>query len=182
MISCSGPRSQIFSRKPAIKWTSNFTIYLISSKKRFSFRHSNSYQTGLSDHHNLIFSVWKPNLSNSQPKLGNYRDYKKFSFENFKTRLDNALQHCSTDYKHFNFFYLSLRSMLPLKKKVIRGNHKSDLNKELGEAIMLRTRLKNETNKSKSDIDMQPTRSCGIMKQKQLWNKNQNAITLITWM
>ena len=66
------------------------------------------------------------------------------------------------------YFYLSLRSMLPLKKKVIRGNHKSDLNKELGKAIMLRTRLQNETNKSKSDIDMQPTRNCGIMKQKQL--------------
>ena len=121
MISCSGPRSQIFSRKPAIKRTSNFTIYLISSKKRFSFRHSNSYQTGLSDHHNLIFSVSKPNLSNSQPKLGNYRDYKKFSFENFKTRLDNALQHCSTDHKHFNFFLPQFEEYAPPEKESHSG-------------------------------------------------------------
>ena len=37
-------------------------------------------------------------LSNPNLKLVNYREYKKFSFENFKTSLGNALRYCSTDY------------------------------------------------------------------------------------
>ena len=52
---------------------------------RFSFKHSNSYETGISDHHHLLYSMLKSNLSNSEPKLVNYRDYKRFSFENFTT-------------------------------------------------------------------------------------------------
>ena len=36
----------------------------------------------------------------------------------------------------------------------IRGNHKPHLNKELRKAIMLRSRLKNKTNKTKSDVDI----------------------------
>ena len=97
----------------------------------------------------------KSNLSNSEPKLVNYRDYKKFSFEKFKTSLDNVLRHCSTDFKVFEYNFTSQ------KTKVIRGNHKTYLNKKLRKAIMLIYRLKNKANKTKSD--MQPTRSSGIM-------------------
>ena len=45
-------------------------------------------------------------------------------------------------------------STLPAKKKVIRGNHKPQLNKELRKAIMLRSSLKNKANKTKSDLDI----------------------------
>ena len=72
-------------------------INLILPNRRFSFKHSNSYETDISDHHHLIYSMLKSNLSNSEPKSVNYRDYKRFSFENFKTSLDNALRHWSTD-------------------------------------------------------------------------------------
>ena len=81
----------------------------------------------------------KPNFSNSEPKLVNYKDYKRFSFENFKTSLDNALQHCSTDYKHFEYIFTSvLNEYAPKKKKVDRGNHKRHLNKELRKAIYVK--------------------------------------------
>ena len=79
----------------------------------------------------------KSNISNSEPKLVNYRDYKIFSFENFKTSLDNALRHCSTDYKLFEYIFTSvLNGYTHKKKKVMRGNYKPHLNKELRKAIM----------------------------------------------
>ena len=59
----------------------------------------------------------KSNLSNSQTKLVNYRDYKKFSFENFKASLDNPLRHCSTDYKKFEYIVTSVLNEYALKKK-----------------------------------------------------------------
>ena len=96
----------------------------------------------------------KSNLSNSEP-LVNYRDYKRFSFENFKTSLDDALQHCSTGNKHFKYIFTSvLNEYAPKKKKVIRGNHKPYLNKELRKTIILKSKLKNKANKTKSNVDI----------------------------
>ena len=40
------------------------------------------------------------------------------------------------------------------KKKVVRGNHKPHLNKELRKAIMLRSRLKNKAKETESDVDI----------------------------
>ena len=130
-------------------------IDLNLTNRRFSFKHSNSYETGLSDHHHFIYSMLKSNLSNSEPKLVNCKDCKRFSFKNFKTSLDNSLRHCSTDCKHFeNISMLFLNECAPQKKKVIWGNHKPHQNKELGKAIMLRSKLKNKANKTKIDVDI----------------------------
>ena len=72
---------------------------LILTNKEFSFKYSNTYETGISDHHHLIHSKLKSNFSNSEPKIVTYRDYINFFFEIFKTSLDTVLPHCSTDYK-----------------------------------------------------------------------------------
>ena len=68
-------------------------IDVILTKMRFSFKHSSSYETGISDHHHLIYLMLKSNFCNSEPKLlnGSVSDYKKFSFENLKTNLDDVL-------------------------------------------------------------------------------------------
>ena len=68
-------------------------IDVILTKMRLSFKHSNSYETGISDHHHLIYSMLKSNFCNSEPKLLNdsVSDYKKFSFENLKTNSDDVL-------------------------------------------------------------------------------------------
>ena len=38
--------------------------------------------------------------------------------------------------------------------KVIRGNHKPHLNKELKKAVILTSKLKNKATKTKSDVDI----------------------------
>ena len=112
-----------------------FCIDLILTNRRFLFKHSNSYQTGISDRHHLIYSMLKSNFSNSEPKMVTYR----YFFENLKTSLDTALRHCSIDYKDSEHTF----PHAPKKKRVVRGNHKPHLNGELRKAILLRSRLKN---------------------------------------
>ena len=96
-------------------------IDLILINRRFSFKHSNSYETGISAHHHLIYLMLKSNLSTSELKLVNYRDYKRFSFENSKTSLDNVLRHCSTNYKHFEYIFTSVLNEHASKKKSHSG-------------------------------------------------------------
>ena len=84
---------------------------LILTNKRFS----NSYETGIVDHQYLIYSMLKSDFSNSESKLVTYRDHKNFSFENFKTSLDNALRRCSTDYKNFEHIYVGVEYVPSLR-------------------------------------------------------------------
>ena len=56
-----------------------------------------------------------------------------------------------------------LNEYTPKTKKVIRGNHKPYLNKEMRKAIMSRSKLKNKVNKTKSDVD--------IAAFKKQWNR-----------
>ena len=45
-------------------------------------------------------------------------------------------------------------NMLPKKKRVLRGNKKSYKNKNLRRAIMKRSKLKNEANKTNKPLDL----------------------------
>ena len=51
-------------------------------------------------------------------------------------------------------FTSALNSHAPKKAKVLRGNHKTPLNKKLRKAIMERSRLTNKANKSKQPTDI----------------------------
>ena len=51
-------------------------------------------------------------------------------------------------------FTSARNSHAPKKIKVLRGNHKSHLNKKLRKAIMERSRSKNKANKSKQPTDI----------------------------
>ena len=57
----------------------------------------------------------KSDFSNSESKLETYRDHKNFSFENFKTSLDNALRRCLTDYKNFEYIYVGVKYVPSLR-------------------------------------------------------------------
>lgn len=60
-------------------------------------------------------------------------------------------------------FTSALNPHAPKKFKVLRGNHKPNLNKKLGIAITEKSRLKNKSNKSK-----QPTDLASYKKQRNL--------------
>ena len=80
-----------------------------------------------------------------------YRDFKKVTSINFQSELVRKLISCSLD-EHYTFqksFVEVLDKHTP-KKKILRGNQKSQVNKTLRSAIMKRSQLKNRAMKSNS--------------------------------
>ena len=62
-------------------------IDLILTNRKFSFKNSTSFETGLSDHHHLIYSMLKTTFHKEEPKTLIHRDYKTFSLETFSPEL-----------------------------------------------------------------------------------------------
>ena len=56
-------------------------IDLFLNNRKYSFKFSGSYETGISNHHHMIYTFLKSCFSNTEPKLLNYRYFKHFSQE-----------------------------------------------------------------------------------------------------
>ena len=50
-----------------------------------------SIETGLSDHHHLVFSMMKTNLALEEPKRLVYRNYESFNNDYFEEELSSKL-------------------------------------------------------------------------------------------
>ena len=74
-------------------------IDLILTNRKYSFKHSNSVETGISNHHQLIYTILKITFSKAEPKLVHYREHQ---LESFKVSLGNGLESCSANYDDFN--------------------------------------------------------------------------------
>ena len=59
-------------------------INLILTNCSGSFQNSCVIETGLSDFHNMIFTVMKTSYRKIEPRVINYQDYKSFSNEGFR--------------------------------------------------------------------------------------------------
>ena len=77
-------------------------IDLILTNRKFLFKNSTSFETGLSDHHHLIYSMLKTTFHKEEPKTLIYRDYKTFSLETFSSELFLKLElQENNDYQTF---------------------------------------------------------------------------------
>ena len=114
------------------------------TNRKQSFIKSQSFETGFSDHHHLIYTMLKSNFVELPPKIIRYREYKNFRVEDFRTDLDNSLR--TTNYLNYQLFHSVTETVLqkhaPLKQRVIRGNNKPHIKSDLRKAIMTRTRRK----------------------------------------
>ena len=96
-------------------------IDLILTNRKFSFKNSTSFETGLSDHHHLIYSMLKTTFHKEEPKTLIYRDYKTFSLETFSSELFLKLESQeNNDYQTFekNFVELLLKIRKLLKYSI----------------------------------------------------------------
>ena len=66
-------------------------IDLILTNRKFSFKFTSTYETGISDHHHMVYTMLKSCFQNTKPKLLNYRDFKRFSPLAFEEDLSEAL-------------------------------------------------------------------------------------------
>ena len=130
-------------------------IDLILTNKKNLFKLSDTFETGLSDHHKLISTILKSGGFKGKPKEKIYRSYRQFNSEGFKKDLEFRPNHLtSNSYDDFETTFLKeLNRHASLKKKILRDNNNCFLTKELRMAIMLRSKLKNIFDKNKSHFN-----------------------------
>ena len=132
-------------------------IDLMLTNRKHSFMGSQSFETGFSDHHHLIYTVLKSTFVKLPPKIVKYREYKTFCEEEFQKDLEmNLRQNFPTEYSAFQAVLSRvLEKHAPLKQRAIRGNNKQHCNKNLRKAMMTRSTLKNKSNKSGKTEDFE---------------------------
>ena len=131
-------------------------IDLMLTNCKSSFKHSCTFQTGLSDWHSMVYSMLRITYEKIPAKKFIYRNYKYFIEEDFLNDLSSKLEFWNTNiYSIFqNIFESTLDQHAPYKQKVIRGNSKPHMSKNLRKEIMKRSRLKNVANRTKNAEDI----------------------------
>ena len=141
--------------KTCFKGQRGTCIDLLLTNQRNCFKKSSSYETGISDHHHLIYTMLKATFQKLEPNKVSYRNYKTFDYQVFANELNYELQYCSDIYAEFESTFIKvLDSHAPKKFIIVRGNHKPHIDKELRRAIMKRSQLKNKANKTKAYEDI----------------------------
>ena len=116
-------------------------IHLLLTNSPYSFQHSCVIETGLSDFHKMVGSVLKTTFQKLKPKTVHYRDYTKFSNDDFRKKLltNLSLENINTNSNGLErFLQISINTldqMAPTKMKYMRGNNMPFLNKELSRHI-----------------------------------------------
>ena len=104
-------------------------------------------------HHKLITTILRETISKGSSKKIFYRDYKRFYPKKFETELKlKSNSQTNLSYSTFQAVLLEiLNKIAPVKVKVLRFNNNAFMTKSLRKAIMLRSNLKNNFNKQRSD-------------------------------
>ena len=140
-------------------------IDLMLTNKQERFLKAKTVETGLSGFHKMVISVSKTNFKKQKPKIVTYRDYKRFDNEKFR----ESLITCFSKGKNIshdafeNLILQTLGKMAPLKQKHIRGNQSPFMKKDIHQAIMTRTRLRNRFLKETTQMNR-----LAYKKQKEL--------------
>ena len=132
-------------------------IDLILTNFPKSFQHTQTIETGLSDFQELTLTVLKIHSPRLKTNIANYRDYKGFVNDYFRSELLQEINSSDSDLINFKDLQYTLQRVLdkhtPLKKRYVRANQQNFMDKELNQAIMVRSKLRNKYLKSKSEID-----------------------------
>ena len=99
----------------------------------------------------MIYTQLKLTYQKLPPKTVEFRDYRHFRQDEFEQDLMQALSNNPQVNFSYDQFASTFQNILdrhaPLKKKVIRGNRKPFMNRQLRRAIMRRSRLCNVSTK-----------------------------------
>ena len=65
---------------------------MIITDKTGNFRHTNVFETSMSDHHELVTTVMKAKFTKAWPTYVHYRNYNNFNAQDFKLELRGKLE------------------------------------------------------------------------------------------
>ena len=90
----------LIKNKTCFKGTGSCIDSMLASRK-YSFKNTSSYETGLSDHHHLICSVMKTTFKCEKPKKLIYMNYSNFSQKDFQSDLLLSIRYGKKNYLEF---------------------------------------------------------------------------------
>ena len=147
-------------------------IDLLLTNSTKNFESVCTIETGLLDFHKLVVTVLNEKHERMPPKVIQYRAYKKSDYAIFNNNLCKQTKNLNFSELDFatlrKIFIEILDKFAPLQKKYIRANHSKFVTKELSKAIMLRSKLRNQFLKPKSQ------------EPKMKYNKQRNLCVSIT--
>ncbi len=152
--------------------TEGRSIDLMLTNSKYSFMNAKTFDTGESDFHRMIFTIFKSTFVKAPPKKIRYRCFKNFNKTAFEADLLQNLHTSAnpSDYIVFQtILQLTLDKHAPYKTKVVRGNNKPFINKDLRKAIATRSRLQNIARNTHDHIDI------NRYKQQRNFVKNLNS-------
>ena len=148
--------TNIVKGKTCFMSTEGSSIDVMLTNKPKSFFKTYTIETGLSDHHKLILTFLRSHYSNKlKAKKITYRNVKNINYEHFENDIANIhyeeMHRFSDSYTGFSTLFKSIVDRhAPIKTKIVRGNNKPFMNKELGKALKTKSRIKNKWNKWRS--------------------------------
>ena len=107
----------------------------------------------------MTITVLKLYFAKQKPRVLNHLNYKFFNNTLFRDQVLNKLrnsifQKSDKDLKHFKETCLSVVNRIaPLKSSFIRANQASFINKEIQRTVMVRSKLRKQFLKSRSESD-----------------------------
>ena len=120
------------------------------TNKPLHFQKTHVVETGLSDYHKMISTFFNACSSKLKTKIIYYKSYQKFNESDFLCSLNKANFDFFENDPNQNYNLLTDRSLglankhAPLKKKFVRGNNASFMNREFQKEIYVRSRLRNK--------------------------------------
>jgi len=145
--------SNIMHKKTCFKSKSGSNIDLILTNRKTRLMQTNVLETGLSDHHLLVYTMLRTKFPQISARKIEYRCYKNFDENTFLYELSNNLSNSVSFCNFYEQFNSTLNKHAPVKTKFLRANNSPHVTKSLRKAIMNRSRLKNIANKSQSRVD-----------------------------
>ena len=95
-------------------------IDLILTDRRYFFKNTSSFETGISDNHNLIYSMLKTTFEKEETKKVTYRNYKQFQVENFEKDLISSLRNCNGEYENYEQNFIKvLNTHVPIDQRIL---------------------------------------------------------------
>ena len=98
---------------------------MILTNRKYSFKNTSSFESGISDHHYLISSMLKTTSEEEESQKVTYRNYKQFQWETFEKDLTSSLRNCNEEYRSYEQNFLRVLITRALQKvKILKRNHK----------------------------------------------------------
>ena len=98
---------------------------MILTDRKCFFKNTSLFETGISDHHHLIYSMLKTTFKKEESKKVTFRDAKQFQWKTFEKDLTGSLRNCNGEYENYTQYLTKVFNMPARKKvKMLRPNRK----------------------------------------------------------